>query len=477
MTYKMRVLIVEDDVDVLNELKQQYSSNSVDAEVTSVDNRDDALAMLEDPNLAFDLVSLDMIIPPRAGAFDINVDHGISVLATCRRACPGTPIFVFTGSSSASMVGKFLRESHNIDVWGQGAPRPTIDHLPKLDITQLASRIEPVAAAIRALNDVELVVASGLQLRWEEDRLLRIFAKKRKAVRCKVTGLGGLSGARVFRLDLHSETGDVTMRAVAKLGSQSVIAEERDNYRDHVVRLAHGAVPQLIEVIEFGAKNFCGAFYQLALDFRENFFQAGVGGALGAPIFKAVETMTSPWAVGGERRYKVQEIRARCVSDSAASELFSKYSLDWADRFEQRPVQTKWRCIHGDLHGGNILVNREQQTVALIDYGDVGEGPAILDPLTLEFSFLFHPDVTLGAQWPTVKQAENWFDLDLYVSGSPIEEIVRFCRAWAVSVATGPREIAAVVYAYCLRQLKYADTNKDVALALLRGAQAAFDRD
>jgi hypothetical protein len=42
-------------------------------------------------------------------------------------------------------------------------------------------------------------------------------------------------------------------------------------------------------------------------------------------------------------------------------------------------------------------------------------------------------------------------------------------------VGAGNREVAASAYAYLLRQLKYADTNKDSVLALLAGVKAYYD--
>ncbi|MEX2100139.1 MAG: hypothetical protein WEB19_01880, partial [Acidimicrobiia bacterium] len=126
----------------------------------------------------------------------------------------------------------------------------------------------------------------------------------------------------------------------------------------------------------------------------------------------------------------------------------------------------------GDLHGLNVLVGSGGVPL-LIDFGEVRHGPAATDPVVLELSALFHPDApeVLG-DWPTADQARLWFDLESYTDGCPITAFVRACRRWASAqgVAAGDHEIAAVVYSFAMRQLKYEGTNKALALALIAAA-------
>ncbi len=96
-------------------------------------------------------------------------------------------------------------------------------------------------------------------------------------------------------------------------------------------------------------------------------------------------------------------------------------------------------------------------------------------------SLLFHLNGPLrGAgegfgAWPTAEQATIWGNIDAYVVGCPAEAFVRACRAWAHRSAAGQREIAATAYSYLVRQLKYDDTNKELALALLAGVKVFYD--
>ena len=114
-------------------------------------------------------------------------------------------------------------------------------------------------------------------------------------------------------------------------------------------------------------------------------------------------------------------------------------------------------------------------TPILIDYGDVGPGPSALDPITAELSVLFHPG-GLSGTWPSPDDALQWGDVELYVRNCPYQDFVRTCRQWARDVSAGDREITATAYAYLLRQLKYPDTNKDLALSLLAGVKKYFDQ-
>jgi Ser/Thr protein kinase RdoA (MazF antagonist) len=63
--------------------------------------------------------------------------------------------------------------------------------------------------------------------------------------------------------------------------------------------------------------------------------------------------------------------------------------------------QTCWACVHGDLHGSTALVSASGSAV-VVDYGDVAEGPASLDPVTLELSLILHPQ---GATSPAGPQS------------------------------------------------------------------------
>ena len=160
------------------------------------------------------------------------------------------------------------------------------------------------------------------------------------------------------------------------------------------------------------------------------------------------------------------------LPQSSAARADKRYSLVG---FEGHVAQTFWCCIHGDLHGENVLVTPEAASV-LIDYGDVGDGARSLDALMLEFSPLFHPKSPfVNGPWPSVAQAEHWFDLAVYLENCPYPRLVASTRAWVLAAAAGNREIAAAAYSYFIRQLKYETTDGTRAMAFMRGARDLYN--
>ena len=145
------------------------------------------------------------------------------------------------------------------------------------------------------------------------------------------------------------------------------------------------------------------------------------------------------------------------------------YDLKWAKRLESRTIYVKWSTTHGDLHGGNIMLD-DTNRPALIDFNDIGQRPAVFDWITLELSLIFNiKGPAKETAWPTLQQCENWADLDSFVEGSPFEGFVRTCRAKALLTCTGERELWVVAYAYLLRQFRYDDTDKERLKALIDG--------
>ncbi len=162
------------------------------------------------------------------------------------------------------------------------------------------------------------------------------------------------------------------------------------------------------------------------------------------------------------------------LSDEALRGIVSNRPISWLNEFEARQIQVRWCCIHGDLHGKNVLVGGNGNVV-VIDYGDVAPGTASLDPITFELSLHFHPEGPFKTSgWPTLGQAAQWGDLDLYLVGCPNPALIREIRSWSDQVAAGRREVAASAYAYLIRQLKYPDNNPDLIMPLLEAVYLYF---
>ena len=467
----MRCLVVEDEDAFSEEIVSILEALPEPPEVRLATDRDTAQALIDAE--FFDLLILDLRIPTTAGVLDENPIHGLAVFTHARSVAPGMPILLLTASSAEDFIPTLLQEAQQIDVWGTRSPISTIQFLKKRELTKLPDVLSTFATPVADLGRVE-IHSPDFSLPLPYDRLVRIFARRFGGARCVVTPLGGgLSGAQVLRLVVTDAAGGTVHDAVAKLGPIPSIRDEARRFEAQISRLDPAATPRMLAVHEHGGKSDGGVFYQLAAHFDGTAFDATQWDErTGELLAHSLEAMTSRWSLNFPQTQKtVAEIRRRVLNDADKTEILSRHDLPWVDNFEAGVVQTIWCCVHGDLHGENALAAKDGRAV-LIDYGDVEEGPRCLDPISLEFSLLFHPKSPfLNGSWPTPDQARTWAALDEYLVGCPTPHFVRAVRSWAVRAAAGQRELAATAYAYFLRQLKYDTTDGERAKALLEGAR------
>lgn len=473
----IRVLLVEDDPHAAQAATDVMTELLGGSNPTVVGDRAAAISAID--NDFFDLIVLDLKIPLDACSDDPQPANGLAVFAHAKRAAPGTPLFLLTGSAVESFVPMLVKNACQIDIWVSGAPGrvSTVSVLPKLDFDKFGIELFPYFQGVESLGMVELD-RGGVVLSIEEERLIRIFARRFQGVRCDVRPVGGgLSDAKVLRLTIQNAQGGTIQNCVCKIGTISSIRDESSRYHDYTVRLTPSATPRHLVTLEFGGKDKAAVAYQLAQGHDYDFFQFI---KLNDPqikiAFSKLKLGLSGWfgaATQGMR--SVRDLRCRLLSDDAKNLVLERRSLDWAERFECLEMPVKWGHVHGDLHGGNVLLSAEGDP-AIIDYGDVGEGPMSLDAIALEFSLFFHPGGPCKTgEWPTAEQAEHWYDLEQYLVSCPYPEFIRQCRQWSTEMAAGSKERAAVAYAYLLRQLKYQDTDADLALRLLSGAKNLYD--
>ena len=468
------ILLVEDDprglqsvVEILAELPGQVVP-------VIAKSRAAALAVLE--SQFFDLMILDLSIPAEDGGEVAQPEFGFAVFGRAKEIAPGMPIFLFTGSSTEEFVADLLERKQTIEVWGPTKVN-TVAVQKKLRLEEFSGALRPFVAGPHALDEVELQ-RDGLVLSTEQQRLLRIFAKRFRGTKCVVSALDdGLSGARVLRVTLQDAQGGIIHHAVAKIAGIAAIREEKDLYEMFVNRLRPAVTPRLLVALEFGAKATGAVFYGLAAGHDSTFFKVDLanGGLVTEAVIRTEDCMREWCEAGARNLHSVADIRSRLVSDATRAELLPQYDLAWTAAFENTNVNANWGCIHGDCHGGNILLTAAGVPM-VIDYGDVGPGALTLDPVTLELSIFFHPSGPLvNSAWPSPENALNWGNLDLYLDGCPCPTFIAQCRTWANRVAGGNRELAASGYTYLLRQLKYPNTNKVRAMNLLAGVRRLYE--
>jgi len=477
MSSNPHVLIVEDDPEYVNHIVGVIQEINATSIIEVAGSREEAIQALTSDKF-FDLLHLDLTLPYSKGNPDKKVEYGAEVFHVSREQALGLPILILTGSSTDALVSDFLRSADQSDVWGTGEKRPTVDHVQKMDLDRYDDEIRQILEAIKSLNDIELTRSpTSLDLPIEHDRLIRIFCRRKGAVRCQVSRVsGGLSSSKVYQINAYNSSGNSIYNVIAKVAPHSIIQDEHDNFNSSVERLRQDVTPRHIATFVFGAKNTAAVFYGFADGYQADFFSISRTNKVGTALAEKIKSMTDKWCeASSEKTVTIQDIRRLLLDDTETERISQNYELDWLSAFEGKSIQANWCLIHGDLHGKNVLINESDQTSALIDYGDIREGSAVIDPVTMEFSLFFHPETVVSGDWPTSEQAKNWYDLETYLENCPIPEVINFLRSWTEDAAVGNREIAAAAYAYLIRQLKYDDTNAELALNFLEGARKLYD--
>lgn len=471
------VLIVEDDKELSEMIEDIFKNKCDQVHITKAFTRDAAFELLNGDTF-FDYVTLDLTIPNIDGSFEKDATNGMAVLGKITEVSSGTPVLILTGTSTIDMIQDFLSHASQVDIWGTGKTRCTIEHLTKLHLADLPDKIEQIYQEFSSILDVELVTHS-LILPTEHDRLLRVFINSQKGCLGNIRPIGGgLSKAKVYSVHIKDASGHTIHRAICKCGSKGDINSDADNYLNFINRLRPDATPRLLGHLKYSAGDCSGVFYGLAENYDESFFEASLNDNLNDELEASIKYMLERWHLNiSQTRKSIKEVRSQLVSDDVAAELFTKFGLTEAPAFESMAVLCKISCTHGDFHGENILLDVPSNRATLIDYGDVGEGISILDPLTLECSFLFHPSTQNRLSgWPTQHNLDNWDNLNVYLDGCSFKRSIIFCRNWADEVGVGNRELAACLYSYSLRQLKYPDTNKDYAISLIKVSYRLYEQ-
>lgn len=470
----MKILIIEDDSDFIEAINEIISKAAPEAASTVAKNKTSATAHIKDS--FFDLIILDLNIPITDDSLDGDPTHGHSVLTTARLEAPGTPVIVLTGSSAEEFIPSLLGLQEQKDVWGSGSNIQLVALHKKHKLDAFPSLLNTYTENIASLRKIELR-KNGTLLSETEDRIIRIFSRKVKGASCAIRKIGGgLSSCTVYRLAVSNEAGELLHDAVCKIGSTAEIRDEDERYTQHVARLRPDATPRKLQLLEHGAKNTSGVFYGLAMGFTNSVFDQTIFQHYSKATTSTLEAYLENWRSKSEARMAIKDIRRRLLNDGAFNEIRKTYPIPWADQFEEELIQVKQGCCHGDLHGMNILTTTTGNPI-IIDYGDVGDGASSFDPITLELSFFFHPEGPFkNSEWPNVNQAKDWGNLTTYLDGCPSSEFITNCRQWALRIAAGDREIAAVAYTYLVRQLKYDGTNKKRIISLLDGVKAYYDQ-
>ncbi len=464
----MKVLFVEDEPELHDQVRADLEPHGIS--VTTAENAAQAVEQIGTGG--YDLFLCDLRIPASLDAPLPHQGHGLRVFDHMRVEAPGVPIIIFTGYGDKMDLRDRLSDAPSYSLYGDGLSNLAVERT-KDEYMEVIEMIRGHAEKLNRLaGDIELSgVMPGL-LGELDVRLVRIHARTHGAVTIRVDPLnGGRSDARVLRLHARSGDGSVTSRVVAKLNTLAAVEDELKRYVQFVPILGAGDYTNHTETLQAGAQDRGALFYALADDYDLSLFELlAKDDSSASHVVRELRSSLGPWHDNQTIVTKsVGDVRRFFVPDRSLDKLPAL--VDWRTTvLEAVQVYARQAPVHGDLHGGNILVDPHGRPI-LIDFGRVALATNAVDPVTLELSVVLHADtpVELG-HWPTMSQAENWADLPDYLEGCPIAEFISTCREWTTDVSGSAREFNACVFAYSLRQLRYSGGRRELAAAFSRGA-------
>ena len=465
----MRVLIVEDDNDIATGLSEELSSAEPSIDTAIVRSRTNGIGALRSDE--FDFIICDLRLPPQDGGVDIAEAHGLAVHSEARTVCPGTPCLFFTGFATSSATLEQLSSGGTQDILGTGESYGMTRLLTKDKFLDCVERLKSLNTELSTLQTITIDVSGRKSsLDHIDERALRLLARRLRGTRIEANSLGGQSGAQALRTSVKDNHGRTVASFFAKIGLRNKMQEERQNYHQYVSPLlGMGNYPALVREIEAGIGKREALFYQLAATYTKSLFDIlKMSESSAVALVEAVRDILAPWKqINDKRVFRIRDLRTQRIDDS----VFLPYrdALGSTEGFEEIEREMSTSCQHGDLHGFNVLCNESGKAI-VIDFGNVGPAPSCIDPIILELSILFHSDSPFRSDsWPTNQQAKAWFNLEEYLQGCPVPAFIKECRQWAKE-ACEPADLPPVVYAEAVRQLKYEDTNHDLALGIAHAA-------
>ena len=472
----MNLLLVEDNKEFAEELISEIERVNPDVNVYLSLSSSSAIDLLS--SHSFDLVICDLELPTVDGALDLDTDHGHFVVNHIVSDLPGLPVIVLSGFSIIDVAQDLLKQSRQADIFGNSEEWPMLSYILKSDVHDCIELVTTYSTEIRVINDIAFRGPLVGDLPEADSRLLRIFARRMSGTIIEVNLLpGGLSSSNTYIVNIFDEHDHQKAITVAKIDHIQDIHQESNNMKSFVVPiLQQGKYAAEIDIVDVAAGCLGGLFQRRADTFNYTLGQKMEREPKDATIIiNELHEAETPWIdSAGNAQIRIKEIREWFLQDESQLDKIPG-SINW-ETFEARSVNCRISNQHCDLHPGNILVDDDNH-ILMIDFAKTSDNRSlVVDPISLELSLVFHREFKKLCQpWPNIKQIEDWFDLDKYIVDCPLPEFVSACREWTISVCSTPREIAAVVYAYSVRQLKFPDVDEEIALTLISTAIQEFD--
>jgi hypothetical protein len=344
---------------------------------------------------------------------------------------------------------------------------------PKSDPGRAIADIERLSTRYRKLKEaIEFDrYEDELEVEACHAQLLRAFGATRDARAMSVAPLrGGKSGASVYAVQYWDAHGNVVLDAVAKCDLWERVSDEESKFQRFVLgRLANGTYAPLLNATPIMCGRYAAMFYERLDKSVGDLSSAWSSGETTAvSIVNDLSAIEARWtAATATREMTVGSLRRLMVSDDSVDDHAGLLSAPW--RSVEAVVVSERLCLqHGDLHAGNVLLS-ETGKPYLLDFANIAELPAGFDAITLELAYIFNNPNRARSAWPRVDDVHRWMSAKDYFASSPAGPLLSAARTWTLSCFRGlpQKSLYASAYAYCMRQVQYPDTDKELLDSLL----------
>lgn len=461
-TSGLRVLVVEDNAESRAAAIEEILRALPQAQISWAADSESAMALVE--SIFFDLAVCDLKIPARHGEITTQESHGLAVIGALQARQPGTPIIILSGYGTVQNVGPYAAGAEVLPAYG--VPRlPMCQAAVKGDPNGFEAQLAPISGGMVDLSAVVLV--SGPDLDPMLERAIAQFAVSHQYSQADVAKATGLSGS-VNAIVVMRSAGKPPKRVFVKVNDREWLLDEVARQKQFVEgSLDSSNWAPTLDLLKAGLRGSAAYFSSLATDPIDLFSLSEIDDSLAVDAIDRLTTAVVPWRLSDVVGHTVGDLRRLHFPDDAVARL--GFDLSEFAEVEAAQVDCTRAVIHGDLHGENVLVVEGTRPV-LVDFAYTEVGPAMLDPVTLEMSFLFHPSSPAARDGRAI-QYDRWAEGD-YLPDNRQQATVQRCRSWAFEGRSSP-EFLAVSYAHAIRHLKRGDT-VDPAHALAVARSAAF---
>lgn len=472
-------LLLEDEFAESNLIKEILYPHKI----THIKDLEEMQNICKDDDLFFDYAVLDLSVPESSTELEPKEKNGMEAFRLFRRAFPGTPILILTGSTTNDYFTEIISQTSSVRVWGSHEIK-TVDFLKKNRLDDLSSKIHKIVMEINKVKDITLFTSHpGYNLSLEKIKIKRLFsiiANKLNGFVVDIIPVSpGYSGAEIHLLDVKDENSKTISKIIVKSGSIDKIQEESENYESYVLsRLDHSKFPPRVDMTLFGAKDVTSIYYK----FLDNTTHMSLFNYVSSDLFdinqiKLCFSLTKEWRDTSKTELKtIGEIRRIFLKDEIFYKLKKRFNLSWVTSFEERRVNFKLCYNHCDFHGGNVFINPSSSLFHVIDYGDIKMSPIAIDAICLELGFFYNKDSTISHLFLNAP-ITSWADDDAFFSDPDIAKL-KVIRDWAKENASR-KEFLAAAYCYTIRQLKFLDVQQKKlkeTLAILNSIHIEFSK-